>query len=148
MSTVNMSGRFSLELRGPDGEIKDKREGDNLIVTLGLNELAAISIGASGFRRPGQLKIGSSTSAVTATQQALGSQLAAATATDVSRSSAQASWAAFFATGEGTGTVEEVAAFATATGGTDLMFARFLTGGVSKGANDTLTVTWNLTFAT
>lgn len=127
------------------GRIKYQVSKRNLITTTGAIELARILTSATSGTRPASIGIGTSTVAPATSQTALSAQTVRRNATTV-RALNQISYSAVFATGVGTGTIQEGGLFNATTAG--IMFARFLTGAFSKAAADSLTLTWRLTFGT
>lgn len=137
--------RDGLKLEGSvvvrkNGEVIHK--GKNLIVTAGKG-LAADLLGGDSTAALSHIAIGTSNTAAAAGQTALqGSELAREAAV-VTVTGAEVELVATFAAGTGTGTIEEVGIFNDATTGT--MFARYLTGTITKGASDSIQITWKVT---
>jgi hypothetical protein len=141
---VSLKGTWKATLRGPDGKVKTTKRGRNLITTAG-KSLAADLIGVTGGTKLTHIAIGTSSTAAAVGQTALqGSELArsAATVTDPSNT---VNMTVTFGAGTGTGTIEECGIFNAASLGT--MFSRFLTGTITKGAADSLTIDWTLTIS-
>ena len=151
MSThgLNLTGHWKLEVIGPDGKVKDTREKKNLIVTTGLNflrEFILDSVTPTAAARMGWIAIGSDATAVAAGNTALGTQLAReAVETYTAGGTGVASIDNTFGAGVGTGTVAEAGVFNASSGGT--MLNRVTFAAVTKGAGDSLKVTFTLTFA-
>ena len=144
---LRIKGEVEVVLRdmAQGGKVKYSFKKSNLIVTAGAAALAALVANNSGTR-PSHMGIGSSTTAPAAAQTDLQSPLNRQARGSTSRSSNQITYSASFATGVGTGTVQEGGLFNAGAAGT--MYARFLTGAFVKGATDALTMTWKLTFGT
>lgn len=146
--SVTLKGRWSYELRGPDGAIKDQRQGTNVVCTNGKEFLASFlnsaAAAASTFTMR-YIAIGTDSTAEAAAQTALGTELSRHTGT-VSYVSGQIYQVkATFAAGSGTGAIVEYGLFSSSTGGT--MLARDTESVINKGASDTLTVTAQFTLS-
>ena len=151
MSTqsLHLTGNWRLEVIGPDGKVKDVREKRNLIVNAGLNYLREFildSVTPTTLPRMGWIAIGSDATAVAAGNTALGTELAReAVETYTAGGTGVASIDNTFGAGVGTGTVTEAGVFSASTAGT--MLNRVVFAAVTKGAGDSLKVTFTLTFA-
>lgn len=148
MSTTKLRGEWFITLYGPNGEIKDKRQGFNVVTTVGKEFLASFlssaCAGAATFTGK-YIAIGTDATAENAANTALG--------IEVSRHTGTASYlvgqiyqvSATFATGSGTGAIVEYGLFSSNTAGTCI--ARDTELAINKGANDTLTVVAQLTIS-
>lgn len=128
------------------GKIKATSKGNNLIVTVGAQELAKIVTSATSGTRPTHMGIGTSTTAPVAAQTDLIGTATRRALTSTVRSSNQITYTCTFGTGFGTFTVQEAGLFNASSGAQ--MFARWLTGAFVKASTDSLTVTWRMTFGT
>jgi hypothetical protein len=127
------------------GRIKYEATKRNLIVTAGANAFAALVANNSGTR-PAAMGVGTNSTAPAAAQTDLSTPLVRKLLTSTVRSTNQITYSALFATGVGTGAIQEGGLFTATTAGT--MFARFLTGLFNKASTDALTLTWKITFGT
>ena len=145
---LELSGRLHIELRGPDGALKDSREVDNLVVNAGLAFIASRMTGASAAVMS-HMALGSSSTAAAAgqtdVQSILGSRKALSSTTIVGANSNQVQYVAAFSAGEATGAVTEAGTFNAASAATRLCRTTF--AGVNKDAGDTMTVTWTITIS-
>lgn len=145
---LKLTGRLNIELRGPDGQIKDTREVDNLVVNTGLAFIASRMVGTSAAVMS-HMALGSSSTAAAAgqtdVQSILGSRKALSSTTIVGANSNQVQYVAAFTAGEATGAVVEAGIFNAASAGTMLCRTTFAV--VNKDANDTMTVTWTVTIS-
>lgn len=145
---LKLSGRLNIELRGPDGQIKDTREVDNLVVNAGLAFIASRMTAASAAVMS-HMALGSSSTAAAAgqtdVQSVLGSRKALSSTTIVGANSNQVQYVAAFNAGEATGAVVEAGIFNAASAGTMLCRTTFAV--VNKDAGDTVTVTWTVTIS-
>ena len=137
-------GHVHMVLRGPDGQVKDERSFRNLIVTAGKNLLAAV-LGANAAK-PSHLAVGTGSTAPAAGDTALEAEIGTRVAVTHSNPSGNV-WrmVGTFGPGNATGAITEAGLFNAATGGT--LFARQTFAVINKGANDTLEITWEITFS-
>lgn len=151
MSTQGLSfeGRWTVQVIGPDGVVKEQREKKNLIVSAGLNwirEFLLDSVTPTAAARMGWIAIGSDATAVSAANTALGTELArGAVANYTAGGTGVASIDYTFGAGTGTGAISEAGTFNASSAGTMLNRVVFAT--VTKGASDSLKVTFTLTIA-
>lgn len=146
--SVQLVGRWRMELRGPDGNIKQEVAGTNVVCTNGKEFLASFLQSATVAPATFTMRyigIGTDNTAEAASNTVLGTEVSRHTGT-VSYVSGQIYQVkATFATGSGTGAIVEYGLFSTSTGGT--MLSRDTEAVINKGANDTLTVTCQLTIS-
>lgn len=152
---IRIRGAVTGVLFGPDGRLI--QVGHNLVVTNGLNHIAEriIANGTSGIGDIiDRMSIGDDDTAAAAGQTDLQGSLLAAQAFDAtypSRSGAVVTFKCTYAAGTGTGTVKEAALFNNAVTGTVnvdyFMLARAVIGPYTKGAGDSLALTWTWTFS-
>jgi len=145
---VKPKGRWFVYLYGPDGALKEYREGTNVICTNGKEFLASFlnsaAAGAATFTMK-YVAIGTDSTAEAAAQTALGIEASRQTGTVSYISNQIYQVKATFATGSGTGAIVEYGLFSSNTGGT--MLARDTETVINKGANDTLTVVSQFTIS-
>lgn len=137
-----LTGRLQIDLRGPDGEQKDYRDIDNLVVTSGRNWWAARGNNAPPAAMS-HMAVGSGNVAPAPADTTLGNELGRAALTSQNTAANVTTYAAGFAAGVGTGAVTEAAIFNAGAAGTMLNRATFPV--VNKGALDTMTITWAVT---
>lgn len=140
---VQAKGEVHLVLRGPDGRVKDERRFRNLIVTAGKNLLAAVLGGSA--TKPSHLAVGTGTTAPAAGQTALVEEIGTRVAVTHSNPSG-AVWrmVGTFGPGNATGAITEAGVFNASSNGT--MLARQTFAVINKGGNDSLEITWEITF--
>jgi hypothetical protein len=147
-TVFKMKGWWTAELRGPDGSVKDTRAGSNVVVTNGKEYLASFlqsaSVAASTFTMR-YVAIGTDATAEAASNTALGTEVARTTGTASYISGQIYQVRATFGTGVGTGAITEYGLFSSSSAGT--MLARDTEAPINKGANDTLTVTAQITIS-
>lgn len=136
---LEIRGHVVFELRGPDGEIKDRWEEDNTVTTAGKNGLADQALASPTLNKPTHMALGTGTPTGTALQTELDRNALTAKTRSTNVLTFTANWTA----GEATGTLTEAGLFDAATTGNMWLSASF-TAKV-KGAADTLAATWTLT---
>lgn len=144
-SGLKLSGSARIVRTNEKGQITLDKRIKNLVVNAGIALIADLLDSGETVNQPSHIACGTSSTAVSATQTALiGTELDRNSATP-SNTATTFVMSATFAAGEGTGTWEEAGVFNAASTGT--MLCRFLTGTVTKGASDSITVTWTLTIS-
>ena len=146
IENMKAKGRLNIVLKDQDGNVKDQREVDNLVVTTGLNWIAARMYDTGSPDEMSHMAVGSGTTAAAAGDTDLGSILGSREALDsttVSTNTVQ--YVSSFEAGDGTGAVTEAGIFNAATAGT--MLCRTVFDVVNKAANDTLSITWTITLS-
>lgn len=146
--SVRMKGEYFVRLYGPDGHLKDERQGYNVITTVGKEYLAQFlqsSVGGAAAFEMHHMGIGAGSTGEAAGDTTLGSELARTTGTASYVSGCIYRLTATFSTGVGTGDIYEYGIFSSSANGT--MLSRDTESGIAKGANDTLVVIANVTFS-
>jgi len=143
-SRIGMRGHLCLELRGADGRLKAVREVDNLVVTTGLEFLAACDSDAPATPM-GWMAVGTGAVAPAAGDTTLGSELARVALTTKTQTTVNNAYVATFSPGTGTGALTEAGIFNAAGAGT--MLSRLTYAVINKSADDTLLATWTITFS-
>lgn len=149
MGNSKIKGRWFITLYGPDGQQKDYREGNNVIVTTGKDFLASFlnsACTAAATFNMRYVAIGSGNAAEDAANTALGTETSRTTGT-VSYVSSIYEVTATFAAGSGTGNVYEYGLFNVSTAACGTMFSRDLEGLITKAAGDTLKVVTRVEFS-
>ena len=142
MSIVNDSikatGKVLVQLNG-----QTVQEIPNLVVTTGKNFIASRMTGST--TAISQMCVGSTSTAAAAGDAALGAELGRVALSSSSTTGAVTTYSATFPAGTGTGAVVEAGIFNASSAGTMLCRTTFAV--VNKGANDTLTITWQITIS-
>lgn len=145
---LKLTGQLNIVLRDKDGNIKDSRECKNLVVNTGLAYIASRMTGTAKDVMS-HMALGSGTTAASAAQTALVTQLGAREALDstgiTGTNSEKVVYAASFEAGDATGAVTEAGIFNAASGGD--MLCRTVFAVVNKAADDTMAVTWTITLS-
>tara|TARA_R110001599_G_scaffold20589_1_gene77799 strand:+ start:1350 stop:1799 length:450 start_codon:yes stop_codon:yes gene_type:complete len=140
---LKLRGDVAIVLKDKDGNVKDSREIQNLVVSAGLEFICSRMAGTSAGVMS-HMALGSGTTAAAAGQTDLVSILGSREALDSSTASANAiTYVSSFEAGEGTGSVTEAGIFNASSGST--MLCRTVFPVVSKQADDTMSVTWTIT---
>ena len=138
-------GRWAAELTAEDGSLKDRQEGDNLVVTNGKEFMASFlhsAVTGSSFTMQ-FVAIGTDSTAATLADTALGTEATRSTGTASYTSGGIYEVVATFEAGDGTGAIVEYGLFSANAAGT--MLSRDIESVINKGAGDTLTVTAQIT---
>lgn len=143
----SIRGHVCLELRGPDGELKDVREYDNTITVL-MDATVADRMAGGADSLVDYTGIGTTSGGKSTASVALEAQ----TARVQNDSNTQGAGAAdndvvhvaTFGAGVGDGAIVEAGLFTGAADNTLMAYQEF--AAVNKGAADTLTVTWTVTY--
>jgi len=146
MQETKLKGYWWIKLYGPDGELKEAREGKNVVTTNGKEALASLLASNlnSGVTNTFQyLAIGTDATAESAAQTALLTEVSRHTGTVSYVSGAIYQVTATFATGSGTGAIVEYGLFNSNAAGT--MLTRDVESAINKGAADTLTIVHQIT---
>lgn len=142
--SIKMKGRLNIVLTGPDGEVKEQHEVDNLVVTVGKNFIASRMKDATATAMS-HMEVGTGTTAAAVGDTTLGAAVAssrvALTSTTVTTNSV--AYVATFPAGTGTGALTEAGIFNASSSGT--MLCRTVFSVINKGAADTLGITWTVT---
>jgi hypothetical protein len=145
---LKLKGTWFVRNYGPDGELKDERQGHNVITENALDFLASFLNSAAAAAATFTMRyvaIGTDATSEAASNTALGTESARTTGTVSYVSSAIYRVTATFPSGLGTGAIVEYGLFSSSTAGT--MLNRDTESVVNKGANDTLVVQTDITIA-
>jgi len=147
--TFSTAGRMVAELYGPDGALKDRRDVENTVTTLGHKMAADQWLAAPSVVTPGWMEVGTGTGQG-AGDSTLATYIAGSrTALDSKTRGANAivTMACTFAAGTGTGAITEAGVFNVVTENTTDMILVASFAAINKGADDSLVVTWTATTA-
>ena len=145
---VFVTGRWEMNLYGPDGDVKQTVKGQNVVVDNGLEKLCQFLASANAAATTntfGYIGVGTDATAESSSDTDLGTELARHTGIVSYISGAIYQVKATFAAGLGTGAIVEYGLFNSNTNGT--LFSRDTESVINKGAGDTLTVTAQYTFS-
>lgn len=144
---MDISINVDIDLYGPDGQLKQHEEVHNLTPTVGKEKYAERAIMASpSTEGPKYISVGTTNTAPANGDTALAAQDGSRKeATTRSVSGAVGTVAVEFTAGEHTAALVEAGLHSASTTGT--LYARAVFSTVNKGAEDTLVVTWKVTFS-
>jgi hypothetical protein len=137
---MKLTHNVSLEVRGPDGELKERREAHNLVPTVGKEAIAKLL--KEGSERPLYIAVGTGTEEPAAGDTKLKTEKKRLAAT-VSVSGAVLKLEKEFAAGEAEGAITEEGILSASSEGT--LYAHTKFAAVNIGALDTLKVTHTIT---
>jgi hypothetical protein len=139
---LKLRGEVALVLRDKNGNVKEERKINNLIVDTGLNFICDRM--KDDETAMTHMALGSGTTAPAAGNTALESQLGSREALDSSTvTNNQIVFISSFEAGDSTGAVSEAGIFNAASGGT--MLCRVTFSVVNKAADDVLSINWTIT---
>ena len=138
---LKVTGDVVVEITGPDGRVKDRREIKNLVVATGKTFIAARMVGTPTAMS--HMAVGAGTTAAAAGDTALGSELGRVALASATSTGAVVTYTATFPAGTGTGAVTEAGTLNAASGGT--LLCRTVFSVVNKGVDDAMSITWAIT---
>lgn len=143
--TFKVTGHLKIEVFGPDGSLKDVREVKNLVVTAGKGFIAS-RMGSAAAAVMGWMELGTGTTAAAAGDTTLQAVIAASRValTSATVATNNITYVGTWGAGVGTGAVTEAGVFNQVTAG-GTMLSRTVFAVVTKGAGDTMTITWVVT---
>lgn len=138
--SLKLKGDVFITVKDKDGNVKEERHEENLVVSAGLNFICDRMAGTSEAVMS-HMALGSGTTAAAAGDTDLGSILGSREALDSTTvSSNTITYVSSFEAGDATGAVTEAGIFNASTGGT--MLCRVVFAEINKAADDTMSVTW------
>jgi len=144
INEIKATGTLSVVLKDSEGNTKDERQINNLVVTSGLTYIASRMKDATATAM-GYMAIGTGTTAAAAGDTALVTELDRNAVTSVTATGAAIAYVTTWAAGDGTGAITEAGIFNAASAGD--MLARTVFSVVNKDADDTLSITWTITLS-
>jgi len=139
---LKAKGTLDIVVRGPDGNIKDEKKVENLIVDTGLDFIASRMSGTSE-NVMSHMAVGTGSTAAAAADTALGTELDRNALTSTTVTDNAIAFVCSWAAGDGTGSLTEAGLFNASSAGT--MLCRTVFGTVTKAADDSMTITWTIT---
>lgn len=137
-----LKGRVGIKLIDKDGNIKDQKDVNNLVVNSGLNFILQAMNGDTADVMD-YIAIGSGTTAAAAGDTTLGTEVVRVQMDSRSIASNVISFSASYGAGIGTATIAEAGIFDASSGGDMLCRVQF--GSIVKEAADSLVINWDLT---
>jgi len=144
LNADNVESNVHIVLRDEFGNIKEERHVHNTVTTAGKNGAADQILASPTLAKPGWMAIGTGSPAATL----LGTEIDRNALTSKTRGGNNivtmvADWAA----GDGTGAITEAGVFDVVTANTVNMWMSASFSVINKGASDTLSISWTLTFS-
>lgn len=143
---LKVTGDLVVEITGPDGQLKDRREVKNLVVLNGKTFIAQSMLKTTSNSPAAMthMAIGSdATGSTDNTRSSLGSELGRSALSSATSSGAVVTYVASFGPTVGTGAITEAGILNAASSGT--MLCRTVFSVVNKGADDSMSITWAIT---
>lgn len=142
---VTITGDITAILYGADGNIKERLDVHNLVVTVGKGIIASRLVGTAA-NTISYMAVGSGTTTTDVSQTALTTEITRVAISSGTATGNVVTYVATFAPGVGTGSINECGLFNSATpGAANSMLARSTSVVLTKGASDTLALTWTIT---
>ena len=138
------TGKLTVEIKDKQGNVKETRELENLVVDTGLAFIASRMKDATATAMS-HMAIGTGTSAAASGNTTLGTEAARVALTSSTVTSNAIAYVCSFAAGTGTGAITEAGILNAGSSGT--LLCRTVFSVVNKGASDSMTITWTVTIS-
>jgi hypothetical protein len=138
---ASSKGHVRIERFDSDGQLREVRECDNLIVQAGKN-LLATALGAA-ITPFGWIAVGTNGTTPVLSNTTLGTELARVAVTSAAAVGPVTTFSASFLPGIGTGVWQEAGIFNAVSAG--VMYSHVVFTAMTKNAGDTLVITWAIT---
>lgn len=139
---IKVTGQLGIVVTDEHGNIKEQRQHQNLVVTVGKAWIAARMKATGAPNEMSHMAVGTGTAAAADGNTALGAE-AARVALSSSVSGAVVTYTASFPAGTGSAALTEAGILNAASAGT--MLCRTVFPVVNKGASDSMAITWTVT---
>lgn len=144
--SIKVKGSVEIILKDKDGNTKDTRSFDNLVVTTGLEHIADQLLGTPTQNKISQIGVGTDGTAAAVGQTALLGEVLIQSVDNgypiLGAANNQVKYVSTFAAGSATATLAEAGLFTSDL--SEVMVARQVFASIVKGANDILEITWTL----
>ena len=148
---IKATGKVKIVVHDENGVVKEERNIDNLVVSVGKAYITSRMIGTAS-NVMSHMEVGTDNTSAAAGNTALGSAVAASrtgltSSTQVTSSTTDDSvqYICTFPAGTGTGALAEAGIFNASSAGT--LLCRTVFSVVNKGASDAMTITWTVTLS-
>lgn len=141
-NNVTVKGDLLIQRFNEIGELVESRKLKNLVVQSGKNFIASRMAGVSEAVMS-HMAVGTDAISPVSTDIALNAELTRVALASTTTNTNVNTYVATYPAGVGTGALTEAGIFNASTGGTMLCRTTFAV--VNKGANDSITITWNIT---
>lgn len=141
---LNATGQVSVEVYGPDGNLKEKAHIPNLVVQVGRDFIASRMKDATA-NVMSHMAVGEDNTTPAIGNTALGTEIGRVALDSTAVNNNVVTYVATFPAGTGTGGLEEAGIFNDGTAGTMLCRTTFAI--VNKAAADSMVITWAITIS-
>ena len=148
---IKATGKVKIVVHDENGVVKEERNIDNLVVTVGKAYITSRMIGTAS-NVMSHMEVGTDSTSAAAANTGLGAAVASSrtsltssTQTTSSTTNDSVQYVCTFPAGTGTGALVEAGIFNASSSGT--MLCRTVFSVVNKGASDAMTVTWTVTLS-
>lgn len=142
--SVSLKGNLEVILLDQNGNQKDYRKIENVVVAVG-KQIIAARLAGNTIAVPSHMAVGTDATAAATGQTALGGELGRVVLDSTVRTSNVLTYVATFPAGTGTGALAEAAILNAAASGN--MLCRTTFSVVNKAVGDSIVITWNVTVA-
>jgi hypothetical protein len=142
---LTITGRVTLELLDEHGCLKDFREIDNIVTTVGKNLIANRMLAAPSVNAISHMGVGTGATAPAVGDTVMTAEIWRKPLVSATVAGAVMTHTGQFLPGEGTGALQEAGLFNASAAG--VMLARTTYAVINKASGDTLNVTWTVTIA-
>lgn len=142
--TITLKGHVRVELRDENGALKALREVENLITTVGRNNIVEQLLASPGAgTKVTHMEVGTSSTAAAVGDTTITGGFGRVALTSKTRATNVLTMVGDWGAGSSTGTLQEAGCWDASTAGT--LHARATFGAIAKAAGDTLKITWTWT---
>jgi|TARA_B110000263_G_C15245325_1_gene481434 hypothetical protein len=138
------TGKLKVEIKDKQGNVKETREIENLVVDTGLAHIASRMKDASATAMS-HMAIGTGTAAAASGNTVLATEATRVGLTSTTVTANAVAYVCSFGAGVGTGAITEAGILNAGSGGT--LLCRTVFSVVNKGASDSMTITWTVTIS-
>jgi len=142
--SVKATGQVSIDIFGPNGELKEKAYIPNLVVAVGRAYIASRMKDDSSAAMS-HMAVGTGTVAADAADTTLGTEANRQLLTNTVVADNVVTYTAQYAAGQGTGALTEAGIFNASSAGT--MLCRTVFDVINKATDDSMTITWTVTLS-
>lgn len=142
--SVKATGQVSIDIFGPNGELKEKAYIPNLVVAVGRAYIAS-RMKDDTATAMSHMAVGTGAVAADAADTTLGTEANRQLLSSTVVASNVVTYTAEYAAGQGTGALTEAGIFNASSAGT--MLCRTVFDVINKAADDSMTITWTVTLS-
>lgn len=142
---IQLRGEMRLVLRDKRGRIKARRHVKNLVTTVGKNSIMDNILASPTLGKPTHMEVGTSSTAEAVGDTTITGGFGRVALTSKTRSTNVVTMVGNWSAGASTGSLREAGVWDASTSGT--LWARATYALITKGASDTLQITWTWTLS-